>query len=196
MKAKVTTVALLLVVLGSAAVGQETAQRQVHVSMFEAQVRSFAPGIDAIIGLTDDQAKLLAAAYRGAFETSGVNLANMVLRDNNTTLAQRQMATATLQQAQATFRAQGRAIFTEEQRQLIDKVYASFASVQETAQKEMVAKITTGFAKELDGILTPEQKQAMQKAKAQIEEAARKAAEEKAKKEAQPKEEQPKQGDG
>lgn len=158
-----------LVALVVPASTQEDSAPQITLSIFEARVRSFAPGIDAIISLTDEQKKQLAGIYSEVFGTTGVRLADMVLQDSSASVAQRQMATATVLQAQADFRARSRSVFTEEQRQLIDKIYEVFNRVYEAAQEAMVKEVTAGFAGELDRLLTPEQKQAMADSRAEIE---------------------------
>ena len=177
MRTKLAAIALAMLMLVGTSSAQETAKRQVSLWIFDARIRSFAPGLDAAIGLTGDQAKQLAAAYAEVFNTNAAALANMVLEDDGPSMAQRQMATATLQQAQAAFQMKGRTIFTEKQRGLIDKVYASFARVHDAAQQAMVQKVTADFAKELDAMLTPEQKDAVKQARAAIEEANKRKAE-------------------
>ena len=175
-KLNLSTLALSLILVATAAVAEETGKRQVNLTIMSSEVNAFAPGVDAVVGLTEDQAKQLAAAYREVYETSAVALANMVLQDGNTTFAQRQMASATLQQTQAAFQARARLVFTEAQRQLIDKVQTTFTRVLQSVQKELNEKVTTVFGHELDTMLTAEQKAAMTKARAAIEDARRKAA--------------------
>jgi hypothetical protein len=162
--------ALCCAVRGTA-FAQETAQTTVGLWIFDAQVRSFAPGIDAVISLSEEQKKQLADLYAEVMATNAVLLANMVLQDTRTSFAQRQVATATIQQAQAALRAGSRNVFTEAQRELVDRVYAAFSRVHQAAQQEMVRKVTAGFAEELGEILTAEQKQAMEKRQAELEEA-------------------------
>ena len=67
-------------------------------------------------------------------------------------------------------------VFTPEQLGLIRKVYAAYAQVQADVRREVAAMITRGFAGKLDDILSPEQKAAMAKAKANLEVAAKAAA--------------------
>jgi hypothetical protein len=147
---------------------QPSQKPTVSVFMFEARVRSFAPAIEAIISLSEDQKKQLAQAYDEAFGGPAARLAGSVLQDMNASVAQRQMASTTMLQAQASFRAKSRTIFTDQQRDLVDRVYAAFNRVYAQAQDEMVKLITGGFAKELDTLLTPEQKQAMAKRQAEL----------------------------
>ena len=178
MRAKLRALPLpvLLLALIGAASAQETEGRKIALWIFEARIRSFAPGIDAAITVSDEQKTQLGGIYAEVFETNAVALANMVLQDSNTSFAQRQVATATIQQAQAEFRTRSRSVFTEAQRTLIDEVYAAFNRVYQAAQEEMVTKVTAGFAGELDQLLSAEQKQAVAKSKAEIVEAKRKAA--------------------
>lgn len=157
----------------------DTPPQQVVLTIMTQQVNAVAPGIDAAVALTPEQANALAAAYREVFQSSAVTLANMVLQDGNTTMAQRQMAAATLQQAQALFQARARAVFTVAQRQLVDKVQAAYGKVFDAAQEQMATTVKTKFSAELDTILTPEQKAAMLKARAEIEAANKKAQEQK-----------------
>jgi len=167
---------VLLLVLMGAASAQEPEGRKIALWIFEARIRSFAPGIDAVITVSDEQKTQLGEIYTEIFGTNAVALANMVLQDSNTSFAQRQVATAAIQQAQAEFRTKSRSVFTEAQRALIDEVYTAFNRVYQAAQEEMVTKVTAGFAGALDQLLSAEQKQAMAKSKAEIEEAMRKAA--------------------
>lgn len=157
----------------------DTPQPQVVLTIMSQQINSFAPGVDAAVGLSNDQAKQLAVAYSEVFNSSAVALANMVLQDGNASGAQRQAASATLQQAQLLFQARGRAVLTPAQAQLVDKIQASFSKVFAAAQAQMNTTIKTNFGAELEILLSPEQKQAMYKARAAIE-AAQKAAEQKA----------------
>lgn len=80
--------------------------------IFDAQVRSFTPGLDAAIGLNEEQGQALVAAYRETYQTSAVALANMVLQDDNASQTQRQAASAILQQSQTAFQAKSREVFT------------------------------------------------------------------------------------
>ena len=154
---------------------QPPPQRQVVLTIMSQQVNNFAPGIDAAVAVTQEQANKLAGVYREVYESNAVVLATMVMQDNNATMAQRRVATALLQQAQATFQASARTVFTEPQQQLIDQVQAAFTKVSEAAQTDLNARVKSDFAAELDKLLTPEQKQAMLKARQAIEEAQRKA---------------------
>ncbi len=150
---------------------QQPAPRQVVLTIMAPQVNNFAPGIDAAVSLTQEQANQVAAAYRETLESAAALLAQMVLQDSSTSPEQRRVATITLQQAQLAFQARARAVFTDQQRELIDKVQAAFTRVTEAVQADMNARIKANFAAELERILTPEQKQAMMKARRAIEEA-------------------------
>jgi hypothetical protein len=166
----VGAMASLVIAITVPAFAQKGPGTTVSLSMFEARVRAFAPGVEAIITLSDDQKKKLGGIYDEVFGTPAVRLASSVLEDINASVGQRQMAAATVQQAQAAFRAKSRTVFTGAQRELIDRVYATFSHVSEQAEANYVKEMTGNLAKELDKILTPEQKQAM--AKRQAEQAA------------------------
>jgi len=156
---------------------QQPPQRQVVLTIMAPEVNRFAPGIDASVKLSQEQANQLAAAYRDVFQSSAVVLANLVLQDNGSTMDQRRMATATLQQAQALFSARARTVFTEPQQQLIDKVQAAFTKIFEKAQADFQERVKADFNAQLNTILNAEQKTAMMEARKTIEEAQRKAQE-------------------
>ena len=160
--------ALAIGLLGPA-LAQDSKATTVSLFIFEARVRSFAPGLEATISLSEEQRTKLGGVYDGVFGTPAVRLANSVLQDMNASIAQRQTATAIVLQAQADFRTQSRAVFTDQQRELIDKVYAAFNRVYEQAQEQLAKEVTGNFGKELEQILTPEQKQAMEKQRAELE---------------------------
>lgn len=149
---------------------------KVTVFIFEARIRSFAPGIEAAITLSEEQKKQLSVAYNEVFGTNAVRLAKLVLMDEGATVVQRQLASATMAQAEVEFRAKSREIFTEEQRATIDKVYEAFNRVYQTAEQAFVAEVTKSFRAELDNILTEEQKKAVEARRAEIEAARAKAA--------------------
>jgi hypothetical protein len=163
------TMTTLAIGLLGPVLGQESKATTVSLFIFEARVRSFAPGLEATISLSEDQRTKLGGIYDGVFGTPAVRLANSVLQDTNASLAQRQTATAIVLQAQADFRTQSRAVFTDPQRELIDRVYAAFNRVYERAQEQLVKEVTGNFGKELEQILTSEQKQAMEKHRAELE---------------------------
>lgn len=152
-------------------------QRQVVLTIMSPQVNNFAPGIDASVALSQEQANQVAAAYRETFESAAAVLANMVLQDATSSAEQRRVASITLQQTQLAFQARARAVFTDSQRALIDKVQEAFNKVYENVIADMNARVKAAFAVELEKILTPEQKQAMLKARRTIEENQRKAQE-------------------
>lgn len=156
---------------------QQPAQRQIVLTIMSSEVNNFAPGIDASVKLSQEQANQLAAAYREVYQGAAVILANMVLQDNGSSMDQRRVAQFTLQQAQQLFQAKARAVFTEPQQQLIDKVQAAFTKIFEKAQAEFQARLKADFNAQLDTLLSPEQKQAMMVARKAIEDAQRKAAE-------------------
>jgi len=160
----------------AAPAAQTPPQRQIVLTIMTPQVNNFAPGVDATVSLTQEQANQVAAAYRETFESAGAVLANMVLQDSSSSAEQRRVASITLQQAQAAFQARARAAFTDPQRELIDKVQAAFTKVLEALQADFNARVKANFAAELDQILTPAQKQAMMKARKVIEENQAKAA--------------------
>lgn len=176
MRSKTTVfLTLLALALGWSALAAETTPQQIVLTIMTPQVNALAPGIDAAVAVTPEQANALAAAYREVFQSSAVTLANLVLQDGNTSMAQRQAAAATLQQAQTLFQNGARAVFTPAQRQLVDKVQAAYGKVYDAAQAQMVTAVKTKFSADLDTILTPEQKAAMLKARAEIEAANKKA---------------------
>jgi len=177
MRTMMTVVTLAALILAGAAFAADAPPQQIVLTIMTPQVNAVAPGIDAAVAVTPEQANALAAAYREVFQSSAITLANMVLQDSNTTMAQRQVAAAALQQAQAQFQARGRAIFTVPQRALVDKVQAAYNKAYEAAQAQMVTAVKTKFSADLDTILTPEQKAAMLKARADIEAANKKAQE-------------------
>ncbi|MEN6664669.1 MAG: hypothetical protein ABFD85_11825 [Phycisphaerae bacterium] len=154
-------------------------QQQIVLTIMTPQINSFAPGIDAAVGLTPEQANQLATAYREVFNSSAVVLSNLVLQDATSTPAQRQAAQATLQQAQNLFAAKGRAVLTPQQTKLVDTTQAAFTRIYGAAQTQMIEAVKTNFGKELETLLTAEQKAAMMKARAEIEAANRKAQEQK-----------------
>ena len=156
---------------------QAPVQRQIVLTIMSPQANTFAPGIDATVALTQEQANQVAATYREVYQSAGVILANLVLQDNGSTMDQRRAANATLQQAQALFQARARSIFTAPQQKLIDDVQAAFTKVFEAQQADFNARVKANFAAELEKILTPEQKAAMAKARAAIEEQQKKAQE-------------------
>ncbi|MEN6301461.1 MAG: hypothetical protein ABFE07_27595 [Armatimonadia bacterium] len=154
-------------------------QQQIVLTIMTPQINSFAPGIDAAVGLTPEQANQLATAYREVFNSSAVVLSNLVLQDATSTPAQRQAAQATLQQAQNLFAVKGRAVLTPQQTKLVDTTQAAFTRILNAAQTQMVEAVKTNFGKELETLLTAEQKAAMMKARAEIEAANKKAQEQK-----------------
>lgn len=162
-------VVAVAVSLAGPLLAQQAPGKTVSLFIFESRLRSFAPGLEAVISLNDEQKKKLGGAYDEVFGTSSVRLASSVLQDMNASLGQRRMASATMVQAQAAFRAKSRAIFSDPQRELIDKVYEAFNRIYQQAQEEVVKQITASFSKELEKLLTPEQKAAMAKSKAEIE---------------------------
>jgi len=170
-------VAAQFALAAAGALAEDTGTRQVPIWLFDAQVRAFAPGIEGIITLKDEQKDRLGKIYSEVFGQNSVALANMVLQDARTSLMQRRAAAATLTQAQETFRTSSREVFTPEQQALIDKVYAAYNEVSKAAQQELVDKVKTQFGAKLDGLLNADQKKAMARKKTDIEEAQKKAAE-------------------
>ena len=167
-KALVTALTVAAVALQFAigvAAAAEQPRPTVRLWIFDAQIRSIVPGIDAALNLSQEQWQKLARAYRLAQGTDAVALANMVLQDREASLVKRQAASAVLKQAQAQFRAASRALFTEEQAKLIDAVYAAYGEVAKAAQQQMVERVKTDFTKRLDGLLSPEQKKAVESAR-------------------------------
>ena len=170
-------VAAQFALAAAGALAEDTGTRQVPIWLFDAQVRAFAPGIEGIITLKDEQKDRLGKIYSEVFGQNSVALANMVLQDARTSLMQRQAAAATLTQAQELFRAKSREVFTTGQQDLIDKIYVAYNEVAKAAQQELVDKVKAQFGAKLDGLLNADQKKGMEKKKAEIEEAQKKAAE-------------------
>lgn len=165
-------IAVAVLAAGPVVHAQEQPAQTISLYIFEARVRSFSPGIDAVVDLSEEQKTKLGEVYSAIFGTNAALLANLVLQDSNASVVQRQIARATVLQAQAEFRSKSREVFTEEQRALIDKVYEAFSNVYKAAEEAMLQEVKGGLAAQLEGILTPEQKQAMEKRKAEIESAA------------------------
>lgn len=161
---------VVLAVCSTACAHAQQAPQQVVLTIMAPQVNNVAPGIDAAVKLTPEQVNQLTALYREVFDSGAAVLANMVLRDSNTTMEQRRVASIALQQAQAQFQARARAIFTEPQQKLIDSVQAAFEKIYQQEQEEFNKRLTGNFSAELDKLLSPEQKQAMMEARAKIEE--------------------------
>jgi len=154
----------------------QSTENKIVLWIFEAPVRAAAPGIEAILTLTEDQKKRIGEVYLECYGTNEANLAFAVLRSKQSTLAQRESAAAILRNVQENFRSKAREIFTEEQRALIDKVYDAYNEVYKAAQAEMITKVKAAFSERLDKILTPEQKSAMKKAEAAVKAASEKPA--------------------
>lgn len=162
--------ALMIVILGAAgtAQSQQPQGKTIPIFIFDARIRSFAPGIEALISLSDEQKKMLATAYSEAFGTPAVRLANSILQDSSVSVAQRQLATTTVLQAQGIFRTKSRAIFTAKQCELIDQVYDAFGRIFKKAQDDVSMQIKDDFNRDLGKLLTPEQKQAVDNKAAEV----------------------------
>jgi len=156
---------------------QPPGNTQIPLWIFDAQVRAAAPGIETIITLTDEQKAKLQVIYDQVFSAPTLQSTQKVLLDQKATPEERQEASSVIQTARNWFAKRCNAeVFTPEQLELIRKVYAAYAQVQAEVRREVAAMITRGLAGRLDDILSPEQKAAMAKARADLKAAVKAAA--------------------
>jgi hypothetical protein len=149
-------------------------------------VGQFVPGLNAALLLTDEQKKQIAEARNEVTSDEGVKAARSLAKgDPNVTPEQREKAQATLAAAQARLTEKVASILTAEQKTLIEKINAAHASAMEDVgivyedkfatvkadpaarqriQSEKNQDIEEQFLHKLDAILTPAQKEAMNRA--------------------------------
>ncbi len=151
----------------------------------------FVPGLNAALLLTPEQIAKLHEARRETIDSEALRGATK--KDPDATEAQRAAASQKLAAAQVDLRVRASNILTAEQRSLIEKANAAYVDVQktvmqefeprlvaakgndqakETAQKELKERFTAEFVRKLDGILSSDQKVAMEQAAAKEREAA------------------------
>jgi Spy/CpxP family protein refolding chaperone len=149
-------------------------------------VPQLAPGLNAVLGLTDAQVQQIAAAREEMSNDEAVKAARSIPKsDPNVTAEQREKGRAAMEAASARLREKVAAILTPEQRALIEKINGSYAAaVEETgivyedrfssvkndeaARKRLHEEIRDDteelFRHKLDGVLTAAQKEAMARA--------------------------------
>lgn len=151
----------------------------------------FVPGLNAALMLTPEQIAKLHEARRETIDNE--ELRKGTKKDPDATEAQRTAASQKLSAAQADLRVRASNILTAEQRSVIEKANAAYVEVQQTvmqefqprlvaakgndlakeeAQKEMKERFTAEFLRKLDGILSSDQKVALEQAAAKEREAA------------------------
>lgn len=186
--------ALLVVACCAAAVAQKEKKRP-DVGNFPfwtakktARVGPFVPGLNAVLMLTDEQKEKIAAAREETIGSEAVIAAGRTLKtDPNASEAQKEAARKMIEDARAQLDAKVAAILTPEQKALIEKINALYAEVQESVRAEFEAQFVAAkgnkeemgrvqnefreraaaqFAHRLIGILTPEQRTAMEAAAA------------------------------
>jgi RNA polymerase sigma factor (sigma-70 family) len=153
------------------------------------------PGINGALLLTDEQSQKIAAARAETIETEAVKTATMTLKSNpNATNAEKEAAQKVIQEARAKLEEKVAGILTAEQKVLVERINTAAQELQqsvleeyqaeftaakgnaeqtEEVRKKLLEKLRTDFPQKLNGILSPEQKTAFEKAAA-----AQKAAEE------------------
>jgi DNA-binding MarR family transcriptional regulator len=166
--ARVTAVVAVAGVLAASGWAEEAkppaAKKKVTLSVFDPAVQTVAPGIEKVITLSEEQRAKLERIYNEVLGSDAVAEAQKVLQNEKSPAAARAEATETLQSAQDWFRKRCAAeVFTPQQNALIKKIYAAYNDVRQEAIKDLAARITEGFSKRLEAILTPEQKAAMEK---------------------------------
>lgn len=151
----------------------------------------FVPGLNAALMLTPEQIGKLHEARRETIDSEA--LRPTTRKDPDATEAQRAAASQKLSAAQADLRVRASNILTAEQRSVIEKANAAYIEVQqtvmrefeprlisakgndqakETAQKELKERFASEFVRKLDGVLSSDQKVAMEQAAAKEREAA------------------------
>lgn len=190
-----TVMALLVVACCVAAVAQKEKKRP-DVGNFPfwtakktARVGPFVPGLNVVLMLTDEQKEKIVAARQETIGSDAVVAAGRALKtDPNASEAQKEAARKVVEEARAQLDAKVAAILTPEQKSLIEKINALYAEVQESVraefqgqfvaakgneqeaarvQKEFREKAAAQFANRLIGILTPEQRTAIEVAAAE-----------------------------
>jgi hypothetical protein len=150
----------------------------------------FVPGLNAALLLTPEQIGRLHAARSETIDNESLREATR--KDPNATDAQREAANRKLSEAQADLRVRASNILTAEQRSVIEKANAAYTEVQhavlqefqprfaaakgdgqatEAVQKELKDRFAAEFVRKLDGILSADQKLAMERAAAKEREA-------------------------
>ena len=151
----------------------------------------FVPGLNAALMLTPDQIGKLHEARRETIDSEALRGATR--KDPDATEAQRLAASQKVAAAQADLRVRVSNILTAEQRTVIEKANAAYIEVQQTvmqefqprltaakgneqaneaAQKELKERFASEFVRKLDGILSSDQKVALEQAAAKEREAA------------------------
>lgn len=150
------------------------------------QVAQFVPGLNAVLQLTEAQKEQIATARDEMSNDEAVKASRGISKsDPSVTAEQRDKARAALEAATARLREKVAAIFTTEQKALIDKINATYAAaVEETGivyedklgsvkadeaarrrlQDEKKQDIEEQFLHKLDGLLTASQTEAMTRA--------------------------------
>jgi hypothetical protein len=146
----------------------------------------FVPGLTAALQLSDAQKKDIAAARDEILNDEAVKAARGISKsDPNVTAEQRDKARATVDAANARLRERVAAILTPEQKSLVEKINAAYASANDDTgivyeekfasvkadeaarrriQEEKNQDIEEHFYSKLDGILSTSQKEAMTRA--------------------------------
>jgi Spy/CpxP family protein refolding chaperone len=146
------------------------------------------PGINGTIMLTDDQKLKLQEARENTVGSDAVKDAGKLLKtDPNATEAQKESAKKTIQEAKSKLQAEVSSILTPEQKALIEKLQGAAVEAHTAArakfetdftgakgdkakmeelQTKMREEVRAEFDRKLVGILTAEQRAAMEKAAA------------------------------
>jgi hypothetical protein len=149
-------------------------------------VGQFVPGLDAVLGLTDEQREQIAAARDEMANDESVKAARSISKsDPSVTAEQRDKAHAAVEAATTRMREKVAAILTPPQKELIGKINAAYAGAVEDVgivyadkfasvkadeaarrriQDEKNQDTEEQFLHKLDAILTASQKEAMSRA--------------------------------
>lgn len=196
MKTKLLLQQLLvaLLVFGTAGAAEKVKRADVSDYPFysakkRGYVAQFAPGLTAVLQLTETQKQQIVAAREQMLNDDAVKAARGISKsDPNVTAEQRDKARAALDSATASLRANVATILTSEQKALIDKINAAHAAAAEETgiayedkfgsvkddeaarrrlHEEMSEDLLELFRRKLDAALTAGQREVMASAAAE-----------------------------
>jgi Spy/CpxP family protein refolding chaperone len=205
MKSNRIIIPLLVAILALTTVHAAEKEKRANISDYpfwtmkkRGAVPQLAPGLNAVLGLTDAQVQQIAAAREEMSNDEAVKAARSIPKsDPNVTAEQREKGRAAMEAASARLREKVAAILTAEQKTLIEKINAAYASaVEDTGvvyadkfasvkadeaarkriQEEKNQDIEEQFFHKLDALLSPSQKEAMKRAAGEEQERNAKAA--------------------
>jgi hypothetical protein len=185
---QVVVVALLAALFVSPALAKEKGKaRQAPTGAFSPIVKKAVPGIDAIVKLTKEQRQQIAAVRKEILGSEQLTQHRNKAQDKNASKEDKQAARKALQEAQAQIASRSKGIIGEDQLALIAQVNAAAEEVQNSLksefqqkmkdakkdpearkrlQKELAEKSAVQISNKVTGMLSAEQKEALQAAAA------------------------------